>query len=416
LHGILHVVTGVAGVVEGIAGGLGIGGAITPDFNHLVSHISGGIAAYLISLVASWVASGAVYILDEIGHAMSVTTSAGLSTSWFTGELGIIAAMTAAIALPLLLLAAVQALVRQDPSSLVRTLVVRLPLAALFGGVAVEVVALGLRATDALSGALLAAGSGSLHHFVADVTKVLLGMTAAGNPAGIVFAGFLGGAGVAVGAFLVWLELVVRSAAITVATLFLPLALAGTIWPATVHWARRLAETLAALVLSKLVIVAVLGLAAGELSSIGRAGLGAAVGGVALLAMAVLAPFALLRLVPAVEAGAVAHLEGLARRTARAVPVAAATSSVKSLLGEAGLQPAGAVAGGGGTSVAAGGAAAANATAGAGRRGGGVAPAHSGDNRSAGDPPSPAEAPLRIHYRQALAERAARRREREGES
>jgi hypothetical protein len=102
-----------------------------------------------------------------------------------------------------------------------------------------------------------------------------------------------------------------------VAVLFLPLALAALVWPAISHWCRRLAETLAALVLSKLVIAAVLSLAAGALA--GGIGVGATGGdgggfasvitGVALLVIATMSPFTLLRLIPAIEAGAVAHLE-----------------------------------------------------------------------------------------------------------
>ena len=120
----------------------------------------------------------------------------------------------------------------------------------------------------------------------------------------------------AIVAFVLWLELAVRSAAIAAASLFLPLALVGLAWPATSHWARRLGETLAALVLSKLVIASVLALAAGLLGS--SSGVSGVVEGVALLAVAAFAPFALLKLVPAVEAGAVAHLEGLGRRPVRA--------------------------------------------------------------------------------------------------
>ena len=80
--------------------------------------------------------------------------------------------------------------------------------------------------------------------------------------------------------------------------------------------ARRLGETLTALVLSKLVIASVLALAAGLLGS--SSSVAGVVEGVALLAVAAFAPFALLRLVPAVEAGAVAHLEGLSRQPVRA--------------------------------------------------------------------------------------------------
>jgi hypothetical protein len=91
------------------------------------------------------------------------------------------------------------------------------------------------------------------------------------------------------------------------------------------HWCRRLVETLAALILSKLVIVATLSLAAGAVSS-GTAGTGshgsgfsAVLAGGALLLMATFTPFAILRLIPAVESGAVGHLEGLRQRGSAAL-------------------------------------------------------------------------------------------------
>ena len=130
---------------------------------------------------------------------------------------------------------------------------------------------------------------------------------------------------VAVAAFVLWIELLIRAAAVYVAVLFLPLALATLVWPAVSHWCRRLVETLAALILSKFVIVATLSLAAGAVSS-GTAGTGAhgagfsaVLAGGALLVMATFVPFAILRLIPAVEAGAVTHLDGLRERGTAAV-------------------------------------------------------------------------------------------------
>ena len=127
-------------------------------------------------------------------------------------------------------------------------------------------------------------------------------------------------------ALTLWLELVVRAAAVSVAVLFLPLALAALVWPPVAHWCRRLADTLVALVLSKFVVAAVLSLAAcagaGGLgvSSSGNGGqFASVVTGIALLLIAILAPFTLLRLVPAVEAGAVAHLESTRHRVKSAV-------------------------------------------------------------------------------------------------
>ncbi len=122
-------------------------------------------------------------------------------------------------------------------------------------------------------------------------------------------------------ALTLWLELVVRAAAVSVAVLFLPLALAALVWPSVAHWCRRLADTLVALVLSKFVVAAVLSLAAGAAAGgLGVSGSGngggfaSVVTGIALLLIAILAPFTLLRLVPAVEAGAVAHLESTRHR------------------------------------------------------------------------------------------------------
>ena len=147
---------------------------------------------------------------------------------------------------------------------------------------------------------------------------------AAGQPALPTFVLFLGGIAVVVGAVLVWIELLLRAAAVYVAVLFLPLALAGLAWPAISHWSRRLADTLAALVLSKFVIVAVLSLAVGALAGgtgstpsgepASGGGFASVLGGAALLLLAGLAPWSLFRLLPFLEAGAVGHLEGLSQR------------------------------------------------------------------------------------------------------
>jgi hypothetical protein len=122
-----------------------------------------------------------------------------------------------------------------------------------------------------------------------------------------------------------WVELVVRAAAITAAALFLPLVLAALVWPSIGHWARRLADTLAALILSKLVIAAVISLAVGaveggltEQGSVGTK-FGDVVVGIALLLLATFSPFVLLRLIPAIESGAISHLEGTRHRLRQAV-------------------------------------------------------------------------------------------------
>jgi hypothetical protein len=118
------------------------------------------------------------------------------------------------------------------------------------------------------------------------------------------------------GCLAIWLELVVRAAAIELAVFFMPLALAGLVWPATSHWAKRLVEILVALLLMKPVIVGALCLGAGAVVDVGHPS--TAVSGLAILLIASFAPYALLKLVPIVGVSAIAHLEGVARQPLRA--------------------------------------------------------------------------------------------------
>jgi len=297
IAGILRSIEGTVGALSHTIGGVFDGLGATGLVDSLSRALLGGFFHGLLA----WVAAGAASLVGVFGKALSLSTEPVLSGKAFRSEFAVMAVLSAGVALPLLAVGAIQAIVRQEPGTLLRSALVRLPLALLFTGVSVQLVALG------------AAG---------DPTRRLLsGLTSELGRAGglglAAFGAFLVVLAAAVVAFVLWLELAVRSAAIAAASLFLPLALAGFAWPATSHWARRLAETLAALVLSKLVIAAVLALAAGLLGT--SSGIAGVVEGVALLAVAAFAPVALLKLVPAIEAGATAHLEGLGRRPARAV-------------------------------------------------------------------------------------------------
>jgi len=259
-----------------------------------------------------WVAAGTAWLLKEAWAAMSATTDPVLNGSAFTSEYHVMVLLGIGTLLPLLGLAVIQAIAHQDAGGLVRTAVVRLPMAVLLTGVVVELVSLGLTVTDRASTALLATGD--------DPTQHLVEHLAAGLPN--VLGSALGSFGAllvlvvgAVIAFLLWLELAVRSAAVAVAATFLPLALAGLVWPATSHWARRLGETLAGLVLMKLVMAAVLALAAGALEA-DSGGISSVVEGFALLGLTAFSPFVVFRLVPMVESGAASYIEGAGRRMA----------------------------------------------------------------------------------------------------
>jgi hypothetical protein len=316
-------------------------------------------------------------------------------------------ALAGVVILPMLLASTLQAVMRQNPGQLIRTFLVQLPLALLLAVVAIQIVILSLSATDAMSDAVAGGTSADVSSLLSGVTSGLV--TSAADPTIASFVLLLIALLIAVAAFVLWLELLIRAAAVYVAVLFLPLALATLVWPAVSHWCRRLVETLAALILSKFVIVATLSLAAGAVSS-GTSGSGdhgsgfsSVLAGGALLLMATFVPFAILRMIPAVEAGAVAHLDGLRERGTAAmtrVPRTAASHALHEglgLLGDSRLMAmTDAVAGAGG------GAAAGAASS------GGDAVSSGGDAASSGPEPSPAEptAEFRQQSEQLLAEKA----------
>jgi hypothetical protein len=292
-----------------------------------VGSIGGSIAASgfesVLNGISQWVASGAEWLLGQIGDVLVSTTMVDVGATWFRAHYGQMTALAGVVILPMLLASTLQAVVRQDAGQLVRTFLVQLPLALLLAVVAMQVVILSLSATDAMSNAVAGGSGADVHSLLTGVTTGLV--AAAADPTIASFVLLLIALLVAVAAFVLWIELLIRAAAVYVAVLFLPLALATLVWPAVSHWCRRLIETLAALILSKFVIVATLSLAAGAVSS-GTAGTGthgagfsAVLAGGALLVMATLVPFAILRLIPAVEAGAVSHLDGLRARGTAAV-------------------------------------------------------------------------------------------------
>jgi uncharacterized protein YjeT (DUF2065 family) len=316
----------VAASGGGGGGSGGVLGTLVHTFTSLLTgilHLGGGaaesivgdtaeaIAKAILGLLGTWVSDGATWLLDQVGAVLNSTTGVDLGSSWFGARFSLMTELAATVMLPMLLFTVIQAIYRQSAAALLRAFLVNLPLAFIFTGVAVELLQIAMTVTDSMCSAFLSAAGVDTRHLLQPLGVALTGV-AAGAPA---FVSVMVGSLVATVSLVLWLELVVRSTAITAAALFLPLVLAGLVWPSTSHGARRLAETLTSLVLSKLVIVAIISLAAGALNGgvTGSGSIGVRMGevvtGIALLLLATFSPFVLMRLVPAVEAGATSQLE-----------------------------------------------------------------------------------------------------------
>jgi hypothetical protein len=295
-----------------------------PAIGNEVGGLAGGLAqdsaTTALDAIAAWVSSGAASLLGSLSGEIDRSTTADLGHQWMTSHFKTMARIAAMFALPLLFAAALTAIVTRDVALLLRAAFVHLPLALLFTGAAIVVVDVALAATDELCAVVTQQTRPDTASLLTSLAKDLSQGGSGVTGFGLVLVAGL----IAFGGFFLTLELVVRSAAIWVAMLFLPLGLVGLVWPATARWGRRLAELLVVLILSKFVIVAIVSMAVSAAS----AGAGSPdgpslLGGAALLLLAAGAPFTLLRMVPVVEAGVVGHLEGLSHRAASAPPAVA---------------------------------------------------------------------------------------------
>lgn len=288
-----------------------------------------GISA-VFGALASWFADGTAWLVRQVEVLMAATSHVPLGAPWFSARMRAMTTVAAALALPMVLLGALRALVAQDPLGALRALLLRLPLAALGTFVAAEAVSALLGVTDELC-VLASSGLGrSPYAFLAALASSLTRTSPVGMggavPSSVVLLGALLGAAASL---VVWLELALRSASVAVVVALLPVALVAGISPWTAHWCRRGLELIVGLVAAKLVVVVSLDVGAAALSSgVAHAGFTDLLTGIGVEAIAALAPIALFRLTPVVEAEAMNHAAEATARIRRLVSRASASAAM----------------------------------------------------------------------------------------
>jgi hypothetical protein len=293
------------------------GNAVSGAVGDAAGGIARASAQSVLDAVARWVSDGAASLLGSLARTIDQNTDPKDTKQWFDGHFGLMAVVAAQLAIPLLFAVAILAIARRDLGLLLRAAFVHAPLALVGTGVAMAVVGMALSATDELCSYVTKSAdvdaAGLLRNLVTTLSRGGSSVTGFG----LVLVSLL----IATGGFFLTIELVVRESAIWVAMLFLPLGFVASVWPSTARWGRRLAEVMAALILSKFVIVAIVSMAVSATSAgLSRPDVGPLFGGAALLLLAAAAPFTLLRMVPVVEASVVAHLEGVGRRAVSMPP------------------------------------------------------------------------------------------------
>ncbi len=265
----------------------------------LLGEAAGDVGNGIMDALASWMIGAASTITSFVSREMTQTTTPQLQSAWYEAQFAPMADLGAALGLLVALIAFASAAIRRSPEALAGTLagIVR---AGLGTSLAVALTVIGLEVSDQISSAVL---SGSPHAFWGTVAH-------AWGTSG--FGGF-GSSALAMlialievfAAIFVWLELIVRNAAIYIAVLFFPVVLAASIWPALSSWTGRLARLLMLFVILKPVALIVLSLA-GNAAAAGLSfgsGIPSSVGTIlaatVIFALAAFAPWALMYLLAA---------------------------------------------------------------------------------------------------------------------
>lgn len=289
--------------------------------------------------MANWVGEAARWFLGRVAELLDRSTRPdGLQQGWFMGHYNVMFGLAGTLLLPLLFLAVIRAVLRMDWRQLAHS-VAAVPFAFLLSAAAVTVITGLLALSDGMSAAVTGTVGKDAQTFFAAVGQwfvVGAGVgSATGHPDVPMFAVFVAAVMTVLGAFILWIELLLRAGAIYVAALFLPLAFAGLVWPSTQHLARRLVHVLVALIFSKFVIVAIISLCASGLAELGGLdddhGFAAVLAMTGMLLIAVYSPFALLAALPGMEE-AVRAAAGHRQTIRQAVPGVAAVPSFNQVL------------------------------------------------------------------------------------
>ncbi len=314
---------------------------------------AGQVAANAAEIdLTRWLASGAAWVVEGVTQmVVGHSTTPGLDPAQvglFTQVYGRVVGVALSLSILLVLIGIIEATLTQRPGGY-RRVVTGIAVAGIGLGAVPAATAILVRITDDLSSYVAAGQSQEVAQGLSAIVQVL----SQTNPAEGAAAFALTAVGLMVGAALLWLELVTRESLIYLFLGVVPLACAAVQWPRLGGVLRQMLFAGLALILSKLVIAIALAVGFAVLAM--DSGLQSLLGGMFILLIAALSPFATARVLPlAAEELSLSHqarLRGWARTgvgtTANIVAAIRAGSARPA--GGVGLAPAMGSSAGGGT-------------------------------------------------------------------
>jgi hypothetical protein len=280
----------------------------------------GGIITSLIfgpaiDAVANWITQGAATATTYVMDLFAVDpANPDLTAPWFmgayygsgsaSGRTGPPGSVVIAAWLMLLVVIAsvMSGVIRGDIPGMIRLLFVRLPVAIFVTFIAIWLVSELLALTNLATSWEVVGGMHGLATWSLQLSTANLGTD---------FLTVLASLVLIAATLICYLELLARDAAVYIVAAFIPLIALASLWPGAHHALKRGAETLFVLCISKFVMAFVLVLGAEALAAgMNTANFGALVAAALIFLLAVIAPFAVFRLLPILEATAIAGMVG----------------------------------------------------------------------------------------------------------
>jgi hypothetical protein len=255
-----------------------------------------GLAGDVMDQVTLWMVQAAQTVDGDVMKAATSTTTPELSAPWYQQEFGYLAFFGAALAAIVALLGVFSAAVRGDPYAL-GEIFYGILRAAIVTAMVISLTLLALKVADGISGDVA-------QHMPRQFFQTLAsawGTKGWGGLASSALA-FVAALVEVIVAVLLWIELLFRDAAIYVAVLFFPFTVAMAIWPRLSDAHSKLVRILGVFIVFKpaalIVMMTGANLLLGGVSFYGGVGksVGTILAGLAVLAMAAFAPWALLHL------------------------------------------------------------------------------------------------------------------------
>jgi len=308
------------------------------DFSSWISKFvpnvgSAGVAAAqdFFGSLAAWLASGAAWVLDHVGQLIASTTSVNLNANWFKVHYLQIAALSAFVLLPIIIIIAMKAAFVGEGGPLALAVFLYLPFTIVLIFIAIPVVNYAIGTVDWMSTVVLNDLGSSYHTFAQNVSQSLGG--SGGSNAVSPVISVISSALMVVFGFLIIIEMLFRNAALYVTAVFIPFALAPVVIPGLGGVAKRLFNALVVIIFIKFLIVVsiVMGVAAlgagnqcpidgGTCSSFGTV-----LAGVIILINAAVLPNLLINFLPLIEGAAVAMILSAGTRGVSSVAQPAST-------------------------------------------------------------------------------------------